>query len=68
MNCIACMQCKTHQCSMMVMRSLLVWCFLQRASSVYSTRALVRQGGKRGLMLGADDQLLAASPRSIPNP
>ena len=29
-------------------------------------RALVCQGGERELVLGVDDQLLAASPRSIP--
>ena len=26
------------------------------------------QGGERELVLGVDDQLLAASPRSTPNP
>ena len=29
-------------------------------------RPWVRQGGERELVLGVDDQLLAASPRSIP--
>ena len=30
------------------------------------TRVLACQGGERELVLGVDDQLLAASPRSIP--
>lgn len=59
-----------HQCSMVVICSLFLWCYCnsdpQIGSPVQPAKALMCQGGERELVLGVDDQLLAASPRSIP--